>query len=158
MATKGVNRATILGFVGKNPEIRYTRQQKVIACLNIATTEIRREPATGETKEKTEWHRVIVFDRTAEIVRDHVVKGMQVFIEGRMETRKWKDDKGNDRYIMEIIVSSDSGTLQMLGTSQKAKPEAAGNTVANVTPEQPISAEGMRQLNMRDFDEEPYPY
>jgi single-strand DNA-binding protein len=98
---RGVNKVILLGNLGFDPEVRHTQSGTTVANLRIATTE---SVKSGETwEEKTEWHRVVLFGRTAETAGQYLKKGSQVFIEGRIQTRKWQDQQGNDRYSTEIV-------------------------------------------------------
>ena len=108
---RGVNKAIIVGNLGRDPEVRYSASGAAIANVNIATTESWKDKQTGETVDKTEWHRVVFFGRLAEIVNEYLKKGSQVYIEGRLQTRKWQDQSGQDRYTTEIVASD----MQMLG-------------------------------------------
>lgn len=109
---RGVNKAIIVGNLGRDPEVRYSASGAAIANVNIATTESWKDKQTGEAVEKTEWHRVVFFGRLAEIVNEYLKKGSQVYIEGRLQTRKWQDQSGQDRYTTEIVASD----MQMLGS------------------------------------------
>ena len=108
---RGVNKVIIVGNLGQDPEVRYTPSGSAVANVSIATTEQWKDKQTGETNEKTEWHRVVCFNRLAEIVAEYLKKGRQIYIEGRLQTRKWQDQSGNDRYTTEIVASE----MQMLG-------------------------------------------
>jgi single-strand DNA-binding protein len=108
---RGVNKVILLGNVGQDPEVRFGQNNNAIANVSIATSEAWKDKLSGETREKTEWHRVVFFNRLAEIVRDYVKKGSQVYIEGKLQTRKWQDQQGQDRYTTEIVADS----LQLLG-------------------------------------------
>lgn len=108
---RGVNKVTLIGRLGADPEIRYTKSGSAIANINMATTRAWRDKESGEQQEHTEWHRVVFFSRLAEIVGEYLKKGSQVYIEGRIQTRKWQDRDGNDRYTTEIIANE----MQMLG-------------------------------------------
>ncbi len=108
---RGVNKVILVGHLGRDPEIRYTPSGSAIATLRLATTDAWRDKQTGEQREKTEWHRLVAFNRTAEIAGEYLRKGRQVYIEGRLQTRKWQDDNNQDRYTTEIVVND----LQMLG-------------------------------------------
>ena len=110
-----LNKAMIIGNLGRDPEIRYTQDGKAITSFSIATTDRWRDKATGENREKTEWHRVVAFDRLGEICGEYLSKGKQVFIEGRLQTRSWEKD-GVTRYTTEIIATG----MQMLGSKGAA--------------------------------------
>ncbi len=118
MASKGINKVILIGNLGQNPEIRYMSNGNTITNLNIATSDIWIDKNTGEKKEKTEWHRIILFGKLAEIASKYLTKGSQVYIEGSLQTRKWQDKNGNEKYITEIIVNM-NGTMQMLGYKYK---------------------------------------
>jgi len=107
-----LNRATLIGNLGKDPEIRYTPDGAAVCNVSIATTSTWRDKASGERREETEWHRVVFYGRQAEIAGEYLKKGRTVFVEGRLKTRKWQDkDSGTDRYSTEIIADQ----MQMLG-------------------------------------------
>lgn len=108
---RGINKAIIVGTVGRDPEIRHTASGSAICNLSVATSEKWKDKQTGEQKENTEWHRVAMFGRLAEITGEYVKKGSQVYIEGRIQTRKWQDKDGQDRYTTEIVANE----MQMLG-------------------------------------------
>lgn len=108
---RGVNKAIIIGNLGKDPEVRYSPSGAAVANVNIATTESWKDKNSGEQQEKTDWHRVVFFGKLAEIVGQYLKKGSQVYVEGRMETKKWQDKEGNDRYTHQIVARD----MQMLG-------------------------------------------
>lgn len=112
--SKGINKAIIIGNLGKDPEIRYTASGAAIANITVATTESWKDKQSGEKQEKTEWHRIVFFGRLAEIVGEYLRKGSQVYVEGRLQTRKWQDQSGADRYTTEIV----GNDMQMLGSKQ----------------------------------------
>ena len=93
---RGVNKAIIVGNLGRDPEVRYSANGNAIANVTVATTDSWKDRQSGEQQERTEWHRVVFFNRLAEIVAEYLKKGSQVFIEGRIQTRKWQDKDGND--------------------------------------------------------------
>ena len=109
---RGVNKAIIVGNLGRDPEVRYTANGNAIANITVATTESWKDKQSGERQEKTEWHRVVFFGRLAEIAGEYLKKGAQVYIEGRLQTRKWEDKSGQERYTTEIVASD----MQMLGS------------------------------------------
>lgn len=100
-----LNRATILGNTGKDPEIRYTTDGKAIASFSVATTVRYKDKKTGERAEKTEWHRVVAFERLGEIVNEYVKKGSRIYVEGPLQTRKWTDKEGTERYSVQIVAT-----------------------------------------------------
>ena len=109
---RGVNKAIIVGNLGRDPEVRYTANGNAISNITVATTESWKDKQSGERQEKTEWHRVVFFGRLAEIAGEYLKKGAQVYIEGRLQTRKWEDKSGQERYTTEIVASE----MQMLGS------------------------------------------
>lgn len=116
-----VNKCIIVGNVGKDPEIRRTQDGRPIANLSIATSESWRDKASGERKEKTEWHRVVIFNEgLCKIVEQYVKKGSKIYIEGAIQTRKWQDQSGQDKYSTEIVLQNFGGSLQLLGGGDRA--------------------------------------
>jgi single-strand DNA-binding protein len=110
-----VNKVILIGNLGADPEIRHTQDGRPIANLSIATSESWRDKSTGERKEKTEWHRVVIFSEgLAKIVEQYLKKGSKVYIEGQLQTRKWQDQSGQDKYTTEVVLSGFNGTLTML--------------------------------------------
>lgn len=115
MATRGVNKCIILGTLGNDPEVKYSASGSAIANLSVATSEQWKDKQTGEKKEHTEWHRVVIFGKLAEVAGEYLRKGSQVYIEGQLRTRKWSDSNGVDRYATEIVIPQMGGVMQMLG-------------------------------------------
>jgi single-strand DNA-binding protein len=111
---KGVNKVIILGTLGKDPEVRFTPNGNPIANMSVATSEQWNDKASGERQEKTEWHRVVIFGKLAEIAGQYLRKGSQVYLEGKLQTRKWQDKNGQDQYATEIVLDV-NGTMQMIG-------------------------------------------
>lgn len=108
---RGINKVILIGNLGRDPEVRYTAGGSAVANLRIATTESWRDKQSGEKKEATEWHSVVLFGKTAEIAGEYLKKGRTVYIEGRLQTRKYQDKDGQERYSTEIVASD----MQMLG-------------------------------------------
>ena len=108
---RGINKVILVGNLGSDPETRYTASGSAITNIRLATSESWRDKQTGETQERTEWHRVVFFNRLAEISGEYLRKGSQVYIEGSLRTRKWQDQGGQDRYTTEIVANE----MQMLG-------------------------------------------
>jgi len=111
MASRGVNKVILVGNIGQDPEVKYTASQQAVCNVSIATTDSWTDKTSGEKQERTEWHRVVFFRRLAEIAGEYLRKGSQIYIEGRLQTRKWQDQSGADRYTTEIIAND----MQMLG-------------------------------------------
>ena len=109
-----VNKVILVGNLGRDPEVRTMQSGKKVANLNLATSENWRDKATGERKEKTEWHRVIVFGQLAETAEKYLNKGSKVYIEGALQTRKWKDQSGTEKYTTEVVVQGFGGVMTML--------------------------------------------
>ncbi|MEY9085743.1 single-stranded DNA-binding protein [Escherichia coli] len=113
MAVRGINKVILVGRLGKDPEVRYIPNGGAVANLQVATSESWRDKQTGEMREQTEWHRVVLFGKLAEVAGEYLRKGAQVYIEGQLRTRSWEDN-GITRYVTEILVKT-TGTMQMLG-------------------------------------------
>ncbi len=109
---RGVNKVILVGNLGQDPETRAMPSGKAVTNVRIATSESWKDKQTGEQKEQTEWHTVVFFDRLAEIAAEYLRKGSQIYVEGRLRTRKWQDKTGNDRYTTEIVANE----MQMLGS------------------------------------------
>lgn len=108
----GINKVILVGNLGRDPEVRYSAKGSAIANITIATSEQWTDKQTGQKQEKTEWHRVVLFNRLGEIAGEYLKKGSQVYIEGKLQTRKWQDNNGQDRYTTEIVANE----MQMLGS------------------------------------------
>ena len=130
MASRGVNKVILVGNVGQDPEVRYMPNGGAVANLTLATSESWRDKQTGETKEKTEWHRVVLFGKLAEITGEYVKKGSQIYIEGALQTRKWTDQAGVEKYTTEVVVNV-GGTMQMLGGRQGGNDNQNNNSGSN---------------------------
>ena len=120
---RGVNRVIILGNLGNDPEVRATTTGSRVATISVATSESWTDKNTGQKQEKTEWHRVVFFNRLAEIVEQYLHKGSQVYVEGRLQTRKWQDQNGQDKYTTEIVANE----MQMLGGRGEGGSGGGGN-------------------------------
>lgn len=121
--SRGVNKVILLGNLGQDPEIRYTQNQKQVANLSIATSESWTDRQTGQKQEKTEWHKVVFFDRLAEIAGQYLKKGSKVYIEGKLQTRKWQNQQGVDQYTTEIV----GNEMQMLDSRGDGGGNGGGN-------------------------------
>ncbi len=126
MASRGVNKVILIGHLGQDPEVRYMPNGNAVVNMTLATSENWKDKTTGETKEKTEWHRVVLFGKLAEIAGEYLRKGSQVYIEGSLQTRKWQDQNGLERYTTEVIVNI-GGTMQMLGNRSSNTPNSSIN-------------------------------
>lgn len=128
-----VNKAILIGNVGRDPEIRSTQNGKEIASFSVATSESWKDKSTGERKEKTEWHNIAVYNEAlVRVVKSYLKKGQKVYVEGAIQTRKWTDKEGADRYSTEIVLQGFNGTLTMLDKPQDgtAAPKQAAHSQA----------------------------
>ncbi len=111
----GINKVILVGHLGRDPEVRYTQDGRPICNFSMATTEQWRDKNSGEKRERTEWHRIVVFGKLAEICGEYLSKGRQVYVEGKLQTRKWQGQDGQDRYTTEVVIDI-NGNMQMLGS------------------------------------------
>ena len=109
---RGVNKVILVGNLGNDPDMKYTASGSAVAKISVATKDSWKDKQTGENQERTEWHRVVFFGRLAEIVGEYLRKGSQIYLEGRLQTNKWQDQNGQDRYTTEIVANE----MQMLGS------------------------------------------
>lgn len=110
-----INKVILIGNVGKDPEIRSTQSGNKIANLSLATSESWKDKQTGERQERTEWHRVVVFgEGLVRVIENYVKKGSKLYVEGQLQTRKWQDQSGNDRYSTEVVLQAYGGTITLL--------------------------------------------
>jgi single-strand DNA-binding protein len=110
---RGVNKVILIGNLGADPEVRYTPSGDAVANVRLATSESWKDRTTGEPQERTEWHRVVFFGRLAEVVKQYLHKGSKIYVEGKLRTRKWQGQDGQDRYSTEVVVDI-NGNMQML--------------------------------------------
>lgn len=128
---RGINKVILVGNLGRDPEIRYTPSGAAVANITLATSDSWKDKATGEQQERTEWHRIVFFNRLAEIVDEYLKKGSQIYVEGRLQTRKWQDQGGQDRYTTEIVANE----MQMLGSRGGGGAMPADDTNFDQSPE-----------------------
>lgn len=126
---RGVNKVILVGNLGRDPEVRYSPNGQAVARITLATTDSWKDKTTGEKQERTEWHRVVFFARLAEVVGEYLKKGAQVYIEGRLQTNKWQDKEGKDRYTTEIVAND----MQMLGSRSGAGAPVESGSVPEST-------------------------
>ncbi|WP_409161616.1 single-stranded DNA-binding protein [Pectobacterium sp. B2J-2] len=163
MASRGVNKVILIGYLGQDPEVRYMPNGGAVTGITMATSETWRDKQTGEEKERTEWHRVVIYGKLAEIAGEYLRKGSQVYIEGQLKTRKWQDNAGVERWTTEVVVNQ-QGTMQMLGsrpnggsTNQSAagtawgKPQQPAAPSHSGTPQSPAPAGNEPPM---DFDDD----
>lgn len=124
--SRGVNKVILVGHLGQDPEVRYMPNGNAVANISVATSESWKDQQ-GQQQERTEWHRVVLFGKLAEITGEYLRKGSQVYIEGKLQTRKWQDQSGQDRYTTEIVVDM-HGSMQMLGSKPTGQSQAQGQS------------------------------
>ena len=122
----GINKVILVGRLGKEPDVRFTQDGKPIANITMATSETWKDKQ-GQKQEKTEWHRVVFFGGIAQVVADYVKKGSNIYIEGKLTTRKWTDQQGQDKYTTEIVVDGFNGVMQMLDSRESNNGQANTN-------------------------------
>ncbi|EAB7739694.1 single-stranded DNA-binding protein [Salmonella enterica] len=146
MASRGLNKVMLIGHLGQDPDVRYLPNGNAVAMLSLATSDTWKDKQTGEQKERTEWHRVVIYGKLAEIAGEYLRKGSQAYIEGELRTRKWTDQSGQERYTTEVVVSM-QGSMQMLGSrgnggngqqqgSQGQPQQPAGRSYSGTPPKQ----------------------
>ncbi|HGF6560333.1 TPA: single-stranded DNA-binding protein [Providencia alcalifaciens] len=150
MASRGVNKVILIGHLGNDPEIRYMPNGGAVANLTLATSESWRDKQSGEMREKTEWHRVVIFGKLAEVAGEYLKKGSQVYIEGSLQTRKWQDQSGQDRYTTEVVVNI-GGSMQMLGGN-------GGNQAGSQDLRKPQQPQTQQPEPPLDFDDDMIPF
>lgn len=137
-----LNKAMLIGNVGQDPEIRYTPGGDAVANLSVATSE-KWKDKQGDKQEKTEWHRIVAFGRRAEVIGEYVTKGSKLYIEGKLQTKKWQDQSGNNRYTTEIIADK----IQMLGGNSDGGQQQRA-------PQQQRQQPAQQQESAPDFDDD----
>lgn len=139
MARSGINKVILIGNLGQDPDVRYMPNGNAVANVSLATSESWKDKNTGETQERTEWHRVVFFQRLGEIVGEYCKKGSKIYVEGKLQTRKWQDKNGQDRYTTEIVADQ----MQMLDSrgsggsaafTQNAGANSGGRPAQNSAP------------------------
>ena len=160
-----VNKVILIGNLGADPEIRHTQDGRPIANLRIATSESWRDKATDERKEKTEWHRVVIFNENlCRIAEQYLKKGSKVFIEGQLQTRKWQDQSGQDRYSTEVVLQGFRGELTLLdragggslGGGDLASGDASSEVGSSAAAPKAAAAGGVRRSSADMDDEIPF--
>jgi len=158
--SRGINKVILVGKLGTDPELKHLPNGNSVANISIATSESWKDKNTGQKQEKTEWHRVVVFGKLAEIAGQYLTKGSQVYFEGKLQTRKWQDQAGQDKYTTEVVVDF-NGQMQMLDSRQNQnQPVTNVNTNINNPPKQnnfnnPIPTIPNQPINSNiDFDDD----
>lgn len=162
MASRGVNKVILIGNIGQDPEIRYTPAGSAITNISIATSETWKDKQSGQSQERTEWHRVVFFNRLAEIAGEYLRKGSKVYIEGSLRTRKWQDQQGQERFTTEIVANemqmldgrggmADTGQASSQQDYDAAPAASRARPAPSPRPNQPNSAPAPQQ-SAPDFD------
>ncbi len=148
---RGINKVIIVGTLGQDPDVKYTASGSPVVNVSVATNENWKDKQ-GEAQERTEWHRIVIFGKIAEVAAQYLKKGSQVYFEGKIQTRKWQDQSGQDRYTTEIVIDM-NGTMQMLGGRQ-----GAGSTVPFDPPSKPAAKPAPAEMAPIDdgFDDIPF--
>ncbi|MDC0358499.1 single-stranded DNA-binding protein [Oligoflexia bacterium] len=156
----GVNKVILVGRLGKDPELRYTNQQTPVCSFSLATGE-RRKDASGNWTEHTEWHNIVVWQKTAENCANYLKKGREVYIEGRIQTRKWQDKEGKDRYSTEVVAN----TVQFLGGRGDStqgpsapQPEISLPSADNISPSSSAGASAAGSADEVAFEDDDIPF
>lgn len=139
--SRSLNKVMLIGHLGADPDVRYTPSGVAVANVRMATSDSWKDKNTGEMQERTEWHRVVFFGKLAEIVQQYVRKGSKIYVEGRLQTRKWQGQDGQDRYTTEVLVSGVGGSMLMLDSrGAEAAPEVSDNRPTSGPPQVPNPA------------------
>jgi len=151
---RGINKVTIVGCLGNDPELKAMPSGNAVTNISVATSEQWKDKNTGQPQERTEWHRIVFFNKLAEIAGEYLKKGSQVYVEGSLRTRKWQDQSGQDRYTTEIVGSE----MQMLGgraESSGDSPQRPQQQPQQAPPQgQPQGAHNSHQNNIDSFDDD----
>lgn len=121
MAKRGLNKVQIIGNLGADPEVKFMPSGDAVCNLTVATSETWKDKQTGEQKEKTDWHRVVIFGKLAEIAGQYLKKGSKVYLEGKLQTRKWQNQSGDDQYTTEVVLQGFDGEMQMLDSASQGQ-------------------------------------
>ena len=163
MASKGVNKCILVGNLGKDPEARFMPSGNAVSNFSIATSEAWKDKNTGQPQERTEWHKIVVFGKLAEICNEYLRKGSKVYVEGSLRTNKWQDKDGNDRYTTEIVVTemqmldsrgSNDGQGQGQQQNQGLPPSNYNSSMDNQS-QQNQQQSGFQQNNYDQYDDIP---
>lgn len=142
---RGVNKVILIGNLGQDPDVRFLPSGNPVANFSIATTESWTDKQSGDRQEKTEWHRLVAFNKLAEIIQQYVKKGSKIYVEGRLQTRKWQDQQGQDKYTTEIVLN-DMQMLDSRGQGQSGGQQSPQGGYSQQRPPQPGGFD--------DFDDE----
>ena len=136
MASRGINKVILVGNLGQDPEVRYAANGNAIANITLATSESYKDKNTGQMVDKTEWHRVVFFQKLAEIAGEYLRKGSQIYIEGKLETKKYTENQGVEKYSTNIVVDGFDGKLQMLGSKEGCNQSQGAQNNQSYAPQQ----------------------
>ena len=151
-----VNKVILVGNLGRDPEVRQTQDGRPIVNLSVATSESWRDRSSGERREKTEWHRVVIFnDRLADVAQKFLRKGSKVYLEGQLQTRKWQDQSGQDRYSTEVVLGQFRGELTMLDGRSDSSMNSGFDEMSNQSSRDSIPQEALPATGELD-DEIPF--
>lgn len=158
MGSRGVNKVIVLGNLGQDPEVRYMPNGNAVANVTLATSESWKDQS-GQQQEKTEWHKIVFFGKLAEVVGEYLKKGSQVYVEGKLQTRKWQDNSGADKYTTEIVVDQ-GGKMQMLGGAQGGnQQQSQQRPQQQQAPQQggyaPAPQQNNAQQNQHQYNQQP---
>ena len=157
---RGVNKVILIGNLGGDPDVRFTPNGSAVANLNVATSESWTDKNTGQRQDRTEWHRVVVFGKLAEICQQYLRKGSRVYLEGKLQTRKWQDQQGQDRYTTEVVIDGFGGQMQMLDSRQDSGMNVAPNQMdggyQQVAPQAAPQATPQQQAPQRTPQQQQY--
>jgi len=146
---RGINKVILVGNLGQDPEVRYMPNGNAVANITLATSDSYKDKNTGQLVDKTEWHRVVFFGKLAEVVGEYCRKGSQIYVEGKLQTRKWQDQQGQDKYTTEIVVDGFTGQMQMLG----GRGENAGGNAGGGFQQQNQQQSGFAPQQSQDFNQ-----
>ena len=150
----GINKVILVGNLGAKPEIKYASNGNAISNLSIATSESWTDKNTGQKQERTEWHRVSLFGKVAEIAGQYLDKGSKVYVEGKLQTRKWQDQSGQDRYTTEVVISGFNGTLQMLDRRDDMNSSLSSQQSQPQSQSTPESAQAITPVSPDEFEDD----
>ncbi len=150
----GINKVILVGNLGAKPEIKYASNGNAISNLSVATSESWTDKSTGQKQERTEWHRVSLFGKVAEIAGQYLDKGSKVYVEGKLQTRKWQDQNGQDRYTTEVVISGYSGTLQMLDRRDDMNSDAPSQQSQPQSQSAPTPAPAITPVASDEFEDD----
>ncbi|MEQ2356570.1 single-stranded DNA-binding protein [Pseudoalteromonas piscicida] len=149
---RGVNKVILVGNLGQDPEVRYMPNGNGVANISIATTDSWKDKNTGQLQERTEWHRVVLFGKLAEVAGEYLRKGSQVYIEGRLQTRKWTDQSGQEKYTTEIVVDM-GGQMQMLGGRGEQQGQGGGQYQGGQQQQNNYSQQSYNQAPQQQYSQ-----